>query len=129
MLEPPYSQLDDLLELMGEAGRRLSEIDAAEGAAGNISVCIRWPVDPRTRFRLAERIDLPQRVPELAEATFLVTGSGRRLREIIEQPVANVGCLVVDEGGSRDLAYLLMKSAPSAPPSISSKLFSRGLSL
>jgi rhamnulose-1-phosphate aldolase len=51
MLEPPYPELDDLLELMGEAGRRLSEIDATEGAAGNISVCIRWPVEPRTRFQ------------------------------------------------------------------------------
>ena len=105
MLEPPYPELDDLLVLMGEAGKRLSEIDATEGAAGNISVCICWPVEPRTRFQLVEQINLPQPIPELAGATFIVTGSGRRLREIIEQPVANVGCLVVDEGGSSGKLY------------------------
>jgi rhamnulose-1-phosphate aldolase len=105
MLEPPFPELDDLLTLMGEAGKRLSDIDASEGSAGNISVCIRWPVEPRSRFQLLEQVELPQHVPELAGATFLVTGSGRRLREVIEDPVANVGCLVVDEGGRTGKLY------------------------
>ena len=46
MLNPPYPELDDLLDMIGEAGRHLAEIEASEGAAGNISVCIRWPVEP-----------------------------------------------------------------------------------
>lgn len=100
MIPAPYPELDDLLHLMGEAGRRLSEIDASEGSAGNISVCLRWPIDPRNRFPVIETLDLPQAVPELAGATFLVTGSGRRLREIGDQPTANIGCLVVEEGGA-----------------------------
>ena len=105
MLIPPYPELDDLLEMMGEAGRRLSEIEASEGAAGNVSVCMRWPVEPRTRFPQVEETELPQPVPELAGATFLVSGSGRRLREIIDEPVANVACLIVNEGGQTAKMY------------------------
>lgn len=105
MIEPPFPELDDLLLLMGEAGKRLSDIDASEGAAGNISLCLRWPIEPRSRFPLMEPFEMPQPVPELASATFLVTGSGRRLREVIHEPTSNVGCLVVDEGGKTGKLY------------------------
>lgn len=105
MLQAPYPELDDLLEMMGEAGRRLSDIEASEGAAGNISVCLHWPIEVRTRFPLTDEIELPQPVPELAGATFLVTGSGRRLREIIDEPVASIGCVLVDEGGRTGKLY------------------------
>lgn len=96
----PYPELDELLIEMGEAGKRLSEIDAVEGAAGNISVYAGWPMNPRSRFPKEETIPLPVTVPELAGKTFLISGSGCRLREIIDQPEANVACLIVDEGGS-----------------------------
>ena len=51
MLEAPYPELDDLLHMMGEAGRHIAEIEASEGAAGNISVCLRWPVEPEFHRR------------------------------------------------------------------------------
>ena len=105
MLQAPYPELDDLLEMMGEAGRHLADIEASEGAAGNISVCLRWPIEPRTRFPLVDEISLPQPVPELAGATFLVSGSGRRLREIIDEPTANIACLVVDKDGRTGRIY------------------------
>lgn len=105
MLQPPYPELDELLTLMGEAGQRLTDIDASEGSAGNISVCIRWPIEVRGRFPVMEEITLPQIVPELAGSTFLVTGSGRRLRDIIHDPASNVGALVVDEGGRTGKLY------------------------
>lgn len=105
MIDTPYPELDDLLTMMGEAGRHLAEIEASEGAAGNISVCLRWAVEPRTRFPLVDEIELPQPVPELAGAMFLVTGSGRRLREIIDEPTANVACIVVNEGGRTGKLY------------------------
>jgi rhamnulose-1-phosphate aldolase len=106
MIQAPSPELDDLLEMMGEAGKRLSEIEASEGAAGNISICLRWPIELRTRFPLVEEIELPQPVPELAGATFLVSGSGRRLREIIDEPSASIGCIVVNEGGHTGKLYL-----------------------
>jgi len=105
MLEAPYPELDDLLRAIGEAGRHVAAIEASEGAAGNISVCVRWPVEPRTRFPVVEELELPQAVPELAGARLLVTGSGRRLREIIDDPTANLGCVVVNEGGRTAKLY------------------------
>ena len=105
MLRPPFPELDDLLTMMGEAGRHIADIEASEGAAGNISVCLRWPMEPRSRFPVMEEIELPQSVPELAGAVFLVTGSGRRLREIMEVPPAHIACIVVNEGGKTGKMY------------------------
>jgi rhamnulose-1-phosphate aldolase len=104
-IEAPYPELDELLGLVGEAGQRLSDIDASEGAAGNISVYMGWQIDPRRRFPNVERIDLPVAVPELAGKALLTTGSGRRLREIIQDPAANLGCLVVAEDGKTGWLY------------------------
>jgi rhamnulose-1-phosphate aldolase len=105
MLNAPYPELDDLLEMMGEAGLHLAEIEASEGAAGNISICLRWPIELRTRFPVVNDVELPQPVPELAGATFLVSGSGRRLREIIDEPTANIACIVVNEDGRTGKMY------------------------
>ncbi len=104
-IEAPYPELDELMVLIGEAGARLSEIEASEGAAGNISVYIGWPMDPRRRFPNAEMIELPVAVPALASASFLVTGSGRRLREIIKDPAANLGFVTVGADGRTARLY------------------------
>jgi len=105
-VEAPYPELGELMDLVGEAGRRLSDIDASEGAAGNISVYIGWEIDPRRKFPLSQKINLPLFVPELAGKHLLVTGSGRRLRDIHQDPSANMGCLYVEDGGQRGLLYL-----------------------
>lgn len=105
MLTPPYPELDDLLQSLGQAGRHLAEIEASEGAAGNISICLRWQIEPRTRFPVVGEMTLPQAVPELAGATLLVSGSGRRLREIIDDPAANLACLVVNDDGRTAAMY------------------------
>jgi rhamnulose-1-phosphate aldolase len=105
MIQAPYPELDELAALIGEAGQRLSEIEASEGAAGNISVYIGWEIEPRRRFPIAESIELPEAVPELAGKAFLVTGSGRRLREIKEDPTANLGFVVVGADGMTGTLY------------------------
>jgi rhamnulose-1-phosphate aldolase len=104
-IDAPYPELDELMTLIGEAGERLSEIEASEGAAGNISVYMGWPIDPRRRFPIVETIELPVPLPELAGGAFLVSGSGRRLREIIHDPAANLGFVAVDEGGRTGRLY------------------------
>ena len=104
-IQAPYPELDELMALIGEAGQRMAEIEASEGAAGNISAYIGWPIDPRRRFPLAETIELPQELPGMTGAAFLVSGSGRRLREIIQDPAANLGFVVVDEGGQTAQLY------------------------
>lgn len=105
MLNPPFPTLDDLLDMLGQVGQHLAEIEASEGAAGNISICLRWLVEVRTRFPVLGEIDLPQTVPELAGAMFIVSGSGRRLREIIHDPAAHLACIQVNEGGRTGKLY------------------------
>ena len=95
----------DLLAALGEAGKRLSEIEASEGAAGNLSICVREPLELPDSFPLVSDMELPVPVPGLEGATFIVTGSGRRLREIANSPESNLGCLVVQEGGSTARMY------------------------
>src|SRR5579859_5788581 len=99
-IEAPYPDLDELLMMIGEAGHRMSEIEATEGAAGNISVYVGWPMEPHRKFPVVETVQLPEPVPTLAHKGFLVTGSGRRLREIIQDPVVHLGYLTVNEGGT-----------------------------
>lgn len=96
----PYPELDEILASMGVAGSRISEIDASEAGAGNISVQLGWEVEVRRRFPLAEEIELPLAAPALAGRTLLVTGSGRRLRQISDDPLANIGALSVHDGGT-----------------------------
>ncbi len=105
MLEPPFPELDEVLQAIGEAGLHLSLINASEGAAGNISVYLGWGVEVRRRFPLAEQVALPLAVPHLAGKVFIVTGSGRRLREIKDDPAANLGALVVHPDGVSATLY------------------------
>jgi rhamnulose-1-phosphate aldolase len=104
-IDAPFPELDEMMTLIGEAGERLSEIEASEGAAGNISVYMGWPIDPRRRFSIVETIELPVPLPELAGGAFLVSGSGRRLREVIRDPAANLGFVAVDDGGRTGRLY------------------------
>lgn len=91
--------LDELLLAMGAAGARISEIDASEAGAGNISVLLGWEVDLGDLFPETEPLTLPAAAPALAGHTLLVTGSGRRLRQIAADPLANVGAVTVRADG------------------------------
>ncbi len=95
----PFPELDELLASMGEAGARISEIDASEAGAGNISLYLGWDLELRHRFPDQEEVALPLPAPSLGGHTVLVTGSGRRLRQIAGDPLANVGALRVHDGG------------------------------
>jgi len=93
------STLAQFLKEMGDVGKRLSEIGATEGAAGNLSICIRDSLEVRELFPQMRMIDLPVPAPDLSGATLIVTGSGRRLREIAEEPTANLAVILIEEGG------------------------------
>ena len=99
MSESTTLQLDNILYQLGQAGKKLSEIDAAEGAAGNISVCLRAPQDVSAFFSNVESVELPHHAPELAGMMLIVSGSGRRLRDIADAPLANLACVLVEPGG------------------------------
>jgi rhamnulose-1-phosphate aldolase len=98
-LREPYPELNEILTSIGVAGARVAAIDAGEGAAGNISVCIGWPVDPRRLFPIEEQIPLPLQAPNLAGCLIVVTGSGRRLRDVAIDPAASLGAVRIGADG------------------------------
>jgi len=98
-MQEPYPSLDELLTSIGEAGERLDRLGAAEGAAGNISIFLGWPLEVRHDFPRMEEIELPQPAPALAGGLVIVTGSGRRLRDILSDPTRNLGIISIDDGG------------------------------
>jgi rhamnulose-1-phosphate aldolase len=104
-LPEPYPDLDELLTGIGDAGQRLSHIEASEGAAGNISLFIGWPLEVRRRFPLVEPLALPEPAPALAGKLVIVTGSGRRLRDIRTDPTANLGVIQIDADGRGGRLY------------------------
>jgi rhamnulose-1-phosphate aldolase len=79
------SSVKPLLKQMGDVGIRLSEIGATEGAAGNISICVRDTLEVREFFPQMDTIDLPTPAPELAGAPSLSRLS-RRLQDIADAP-------------------------------------------
>jgi rhamnulose-1-phosphate aldolase len=93
------SAVTSLLKQMGDVGKRLAEIGAAEGAAGNISICVRDTVEIREFFPQMSMIDLPVSAPNLVGATLIVSGSGRRLRDIAEAPKDNLAAIIIEDGG------------------------------
>lgn len=104
-LKEPFPELSELLASIGEGGRRVAAIDAGEGAAGNISICVGWPIDPRRVFPITEEIELPVSAPNLAGQVVIVTGSGRRLRDIATDPAANLGAVRVMPGGELGILH------------------------
>jgi rhamnulose-1-phosphate aldolase len=92
-------ELNTLLKELGQVGKQLSDMSAAEGAAGNLSVCFREHLNITLCFPKMRMIDLPVSVPNLAGATLIVSGSGRRLRDILDAPTANLACILVEPGG------------------------------
>jgi rhamnulose-1-phosphate aldolase len=108
-IPPPYPDLSNLVRLLGDAGVHLAEIGASEGAAGNISVLVRWPVpEVVDLFPQAEAYALPLSdgpATELAGATLVVSGSGRRLREIAADPQGNLAVIQIADDGSKATLY------------------------
>jgi len=98
-LSDPFPGLDELLESIGEGGRRVATIDAGEGAAGNISILVGWPIEVRRRFPNPEPVALPVPTPHLAGHTVIVSGSGRRLRDLGTSPAANLGAVRIAGDG------------------------------
>lgn len=66
---------------------------------GNISICVDELPRVGEVFPISEGIDLPLPAPHLAGRT-LVTGSGRRLRQVSDDPLAAIGAVIVQPGGT-----------------------------
>jgi rhamnulose-1-phosphate aldolase len=104
-LAEPFPDLEEILASIGAGGSHLAAIEASEGAAGNISVYVGWPMDVRRRFPVVQEIPLPLPAPHLAGHIVIVTGSGRRLREIHADPAANLGVVVISLDGTSGMLH------------------------
>jgi rhamnulose-1-phosphate aldolase len=104
-LYEPYPDLDELFASISEVGLRLSTIAASEGAAGNISLALGWPLEVRRRFPQVRKFSLPEPVPALMGKQILVTGSGRRLHDIHLDSVANLGVVSIAADGQHAHLY------------------------
>lgn len=96
-----HPTIDQYLDNMAAAGTRICDIDASEAGAGNISLCVARLRGVDELFPNVEDIELPLAAPALAGRTLLVTGSGRRLRQICNDPLAAVGAVIVGADGIR----------------------------
>ena len=99
-LVEPFPDLEDILASIGAGGSHVAAIEASEGAAGNISVCVGWPIEVRRRFPIIEEITLPQPAPHLANHVVIVTGSGRRLRDLQIDPAASLAAVRISPDGT-----------------------------
>ncbi|MBN1311788.1 MAG: class II aldolase/adducin family protein [Anaerolineae bacterium] len=110
-IQEPYPDLDELLADIGKAGQRISQIDASEGSAGNISVYVGWHIEPRRHFPKVEELPLPVAAPEMAGASIVVSGSGCRLRDILDDPRSNLGIVIVNPDGQTAKLYTRYRRA------------------
>lgn len=99
------SIIHNTIQQMGEVGVLLHRMSAAEGAAGNISVGFRQAPEFEHVFPIAEPIEMPFEAPDMAGFGFMATGSGCRLRDILDKPEENVGAFVVNRGGKNGIFY------------------------
>ncbi len=91
-----------IMREMGRVGKRMVEIGAAEGAAGNLSIYTREiGASEIEGFREQEVSELPVATPALANGWVIVTGSGRRLGDIADSPETTLCLLHIDERGER----------------------------
>jgi rhamnulose-1-phosphate aldolase len=111
------TSIEDVLGSMGAAGQRLNELDAIEAGAGNASACFSWDAELSRYFPATREIELPWQVPHLAGYTVLVTGTGCRLRELSEDPVGNMGAVVIHSDGVSGTLHFLDTGNFVAPTS------------
>ncbi len=105
--------LDMLVRELGDAGRRMVELNAAEGSAGNLSI---WARDLELPTWMPARgvIDLPAVAPALAGGWVLVTGSARRLRDIERAPEKTLCLLQILPGGTQAQLFAADELRPTS---------------
>ncbi|HEX2916071.1 MAG TPA: rhamnulose-1-phosphate aldolase [Chloroflexia bacterium] len=103
-----------IIQDIGEAGVQLTGLESTEGSAGNISVFARDLKNLSEEFIRRGEIELPASVPELTDSWIVVTGTGRRLRDVIKQPEQNLVVLHIQPGGEKATWYAAAELKPSS---------------
>ncbi len=103
-----------IIQDIGEAGVQLNSLESTEGSAGNISVFIRQLKNLSEEFAERGEIKLPDAMPELAGSWVVMTGTGRRLRDVIASPELNLVVLQIQPGGNHATWYAATELKPSS---------------
>jgi len=85
----------------GQAGVEPTTLEATEGAAGNISAFVRALRNLDEGFVPRDELTLPAPAPELTAAWVVVTGTGRRLRDVRADPEQSVAVRRVHDDSVR----------------------------
>jgi rhamnulose-1-phosphate aldolase len=96
---------------LGDVGQRMTAINAAEGAAGNVSVWVRALADVPDLFPEQAPIAVPEPVPALINGWLVVSGSGRRLRDISNDTAGTLCVLHIQSAASA-----MLYAAPGLRP-------------
>jgi rhamnulose-1-phosphate aldolase len=96
---------DDLANELGAAGVSLTQLNAAEGSAGNLSVYVHGLEGLGDILQHGIQYLLPVEAPALAGGWTIVTGTGRRLRDIAGDPLANLCVLQIHQDGKSSTLY------------------------
>lgn len=105
----PGTKVEGWLKELGAAGTMLYDMGAAEGGAGNLSLflpdntiglrgLLLARMSRQHPFPAAKNLNLPT-------GAILMSGSRRRLRDIAENPEANLCAIEIEENGSTWLHY------------------------
>jgi rhamnulose-1-phosphate aldolase len=106
--------LDDIVEQLADIGQRLAEIQAIEGAAGNISVFTHELAPLAPCFVKQSLFQLPVPAAALKGGWLVVSGSGRRLRDIGRHPTTTLCVLHLDQNGTHATLYAASDLYPSS---------------
>ncbi|MFV9503437.1 MAG: class II aldolase/adducin family protein [Oscillochloridaceae bacterium umkhey_bin13] len=92
-------KLEEILAAFGTAGERLTALGGSQGSAGNLSWFVPEVPDLAEQFTQHEPFELPVAAPALAGGAVFVTGSGCRLRDLLIDPAASLGVLLIATDG------------------------------
>jgi len=107
-------ELNQIIAEMGQTGLEMTQMSAAEAAAGNLSVFVRELTGMDDRFHLAKPINLSIKTPALAGGWLVVTGTGRRLRDISSAPEKNLCVLNIMPDGEQAIMYTGIDLRPTS---------------
>jgi len=105
---------DKIVQEIGSAGVQMTQLGAAEGSAGNISLFVREFDRLGADFHLRGEIPLPVCTPALAGGWLFVSGTGRRLRDLATQPQTSLCLLHIHTDGTQASLYAGIDLRPTS---------------
>jgi rhamnulose-1-phosphate aldolase len=103
-----------ILREIGDTGQQMTALGADEGSAGNISVFVRSVEGVDEHFWDHGVIDLPVACPALQGGWLVVTGAGRRMRDLSQDPEATLIILEILDGGRQATLFSASNAKPTS---------------